>query len=515
MMVALIGLLPVAATDDVLVVGGMAPMGNANAWVEAQSRTAHEGQSNYKSKYLAVAPALNHGGVFPTCVAMVLMYYNDQLGLFPSHIRDFLSPEGQSLIASPEYFADYYYPDDYRTAQLMLDKSGALEARSNRHLQRRGNCVADWCPTSQSFIGLRSQESLAVKAGPYSSDASISINGFTQYFRIRCPEQGPVFELEAEIHRNRFNDGRPTVVDVVRTPEGQITAAYIWNKIVESIDAGRPLVGLGKTQRFANIYQQYAAVTVVGYAFTPDYRAFAAYTGSSMEMQWYRVAIVPPPPVAPAKTGDPVTDALAESDYIIADGNYRSMIFRMMNGDGSPLEVLVEFDFFGTPKTLSGNVVHRFYNPTNGAYFFTAFESEAQAVVDHNPAWEYQGPVFEVEYGPAEGNLPVYRFLNTRVGAHFFTMNEAEKASVIANLSHQYQYEGVAFYARADQLPYDAANPSGVASYPIWRCYLPQTSSHYFTANYEEVRYIQENVDRSLIYVEGIAWYSGRIFDVP
>ncbi len=491
-MVALLGLLPVAATDDVLVVGGMAPMGDANAWVDAQSLTAHEGQSNYKSKYLAVAPALNHGGVFPTCVAMVLMYHNDQLGLFPSHIRDFLSPEGQCLIASPEYFADYYLPDDSATVHLLQDKSGPLGAQSYNFITRKDNCIADRCLTSQSFIGLRAGMSVITSSGGTSYSLNLNYNG--QVIQILSGLNNMVstslYWLGKYIDENRQDvpAGFSQLAGFLemsnfeslyywdKEPSDTNSAEYYWRRIQEEVDSGRPLIALMNQGPYSEVMRIAPAVTVVGYAEDPVRRAFAAFNGQSMEMQWYFL---------------------------------EDMIQGII-----PFNFDVEGFESGQPA-LSGNVVHRFYNPTNGAYFFTAFESEAQAVVDHNPAWEYQGPVFEVEYGPTEGNLPVYRFLNTRVGAHFFTMNEAEKASVIANLSHQYQYEGVAFYARADQLPYDPANPSGGASYPIWRCYLPQTSSHYFTANHEEVRYIQENVDRSLIYVEGVAWYSGRIFDVP
>ena len=491
MMMAVFGWVNASANEGVYVVGGMAPMGDANAWVEAQSRTAHEGQSNYKSKYLAVAPALNHGGVFPTCVAMVLMYHNDQLGLFPSHIRDFLSPEGQSLIASPEYFADYYLPDDSATVHLLQDKSGPLGNKTYNWITRADNCIADRCLTSQSFIGLISGMSVITGAGDYYS-LNLNYNGQVIQILSDLNNSGSraLYWLGKYIDESRQDvpagfSHLGSFLELLDyeslyfwdKEESDTTASeYYWRLIQEEVDARRPLIALIKQGPYSEVMRIAPTVTVVGYAEDPVRRAFAAYNGQSMEMQWYFL---------------------------------EDMIQGII-----PFNFDVE-GFEPGQSALEGNVVHRFYNPTNGAYFFTAFESEAQAVVDNNPVWEYQGPVFEVEYGPAEGNLPVYRFLNTKVGAHFFTMNEAEKASVIANLSHQYQYEGVAFYARADQLLYDPSNPSGVASYPIWRCYLPQTSSHYFTASKAEVDYIQEHVDRSLIYVEGVAWYSGRIFDVP
>ena len=41
---------------------------------------------------------------------------------------------------------------------------------------------------------------------------------------------------------------------------------------------------------------------------------------------------------------------------------------------------------------------------------------------------------------------PVYRFYSAGAGAHFYTADSDEKASVIANLSQIYTYEGIAFW---------------------------------------------------------------------
>lgn len=108
----------------------------------------------------------------------------------------------------------------------------------------------------------------------------------------------------------------------------------------------------------------------------------------------------------------------------------------------------------------------------------------------------------------------VHRFCNSKAGAHFYTANEDEKRYVIEYLSEQYSYEGVAFFVRSYAQSYSDADPSAPTYYPVYRCYLPQTSSHYFTASKEEVDYIRENVDPSLIRVEGIAWYSDYVWDV-
>ncbi len=43
--------------------------------------------------------------------------------------------------------------------------------------------------------------------------------------------------------------------------------------------------------------------------------------------------------------------------------------------------------------------------------------------------------------------MPVHRFWKPADGAHFYTMDEAEMDWLIANYSHLYTYEGIAFYA--------------------------------------------------------------------
>lgn len=55
----------------------------------------------------------------------------------------------------------------------------------------------------------------------------------------------------------------------------------------------------------------------------------------------------------------------------------------------------------------------------------------------------------EAFYGYAEevaGSIPVHRFYNSTIGAHFYTPTEAEREAVATGLP-DYQYEGIAYYA--------------------------------------------------------------------
>ncbi len=159
------------------------------------------------------------------------------------------------------------------------------------------------------------------------------------------------------------------------------------------------------------------------------------------------------------------------------------------------------------------DAVHQFFNPQNGAYFFTGFNQEAQAVLQNLPQWQYQGLSFGVEYGPTKTNLPVFRFFNNRSGSHFYTANADERDNVIATLSHQYSYEGIAFYVEGQPQGPDPISQQIRDFYPIWRFYLQPTSSHYFTGNPTEVAYITEFVPSEIMRFEGIAWYSDRILN--
>ena len=476
----------VADESTPVVVGGIAPDGDANAWVHemGQMRFVRTDSDYYTNKLLPVAPALNYGGIFPTCVAMVLMYHNEDLRLFPSHIKDFMSPEAMALIASPEYFADYYFPDDSTTIYAIDDKSGPLGDRSYNWIHRQDNCIADRCFTSQSFLGARAGMTIVGWIGASSYSLNANYNGRIIQIRVGLINSvsDSLYQLGLWIDENRWGDPHGqqlrseleylTYKDDFWSNNDDNPNDYYWSHITEEIDAGRPMVAVIKDPQYGeNERIVTSCVTIVGYAQDPTNRVFAAYNGGSYEVQWYYL-----------------------NDRIAG---------------------IIPFDpFRETDATLVTDAVHRFYNPNTGAYFFTAFASEAQAVLDNLSIWQYQGPVFRVEYGPDANNVPVYRFLNTIAGAHFYTASEAEKDAVIANLSESYHYEGIAFYVRSYAQPYNPAAPDQPTYYPIWRCYLPHTASHYFTASRTEVEYIRQHVDPSLIRVEGIAWYSDYIYDI-
>lgn len=100
-----------------------------------------------------------------------------------------------------------------------------------------------------------------------------------------------------------------------------------------------------------------------------------------------------------------------------------------------------------------GAPVYRFANTYTGGYFYTATEAEKTYVIDHYPAFRFEGAAFALP-SSMEGLAPVERFANHGTGAHLLTLDATEIASLRANAA--WHDEGIAFHALA------------VSSYPDW-----------------------------------------------
>jgi hypothetical protein len=100
-----------------------------------------------------------------------------------------------------------------------------------------------------------------------------------------------------------------------------------------------------------------------------------------------------------------------------------------------------------TLNPLNSAPLYRFYNKKNGSHFYTASEAEKASVLANLSAtYTYDGPAYNVCLTAAPGETTVYRFYNKKNGSHFYTASEAEKASVLATLRATYSYDGPAFY---------------------------------------------------------------------
>ena len=144
--------------------------------------------------------------------------------------------------------------------------------------------------------------------------------------------------------------------------------------------------------------------------------------------------------------------------------------------------------------------VHRFYNTNNGGHFFTASASEAEFVATQlYDVFNYEGTGFYADPSATAANSEaIYRFYNSQTGGHFFTASEGERDFVQQQLSGQYQYEGVGFYASAtDTSSADA----------VYRFYNQGTGGHFFTGSQGERDFVLASLGDQFTY-EGIGFYA-------
>ena len=246
-------------------------------------------------------------------------------------------------------------------------------------------------------------------------------------------------------------------ISTIRSYGSAQLGSQLWQTIVKEIDGDRPLIAYVNSTRGSSDVDH--AVTVVGY-------------GEQDGTRFYY--------------------ALNTWDFSVHRYVFGTEYERNQWGIGD----VVLFNFSAQSPLAE---VHKFYNPTSGAYFFSMNEEEVNTVKSSNPAWSYLGAAFKVESENEFNNVPVYRFYNFLSASHFYTANESERDTVIANLSHYLRYEGIAFYVRPNQI---------AGTLPVYRFYLPKTASHYFTIDEAEKEQIRQSGDPSKIQYEGIAWFS-------
>ncbi|MDD3661859.1 MAG: S8 family serine peptidase [Candidatus Dojkabacteria bacterium] len=91
--------------------------------------------------------------------------------------------------------------------------------------------------------------------------------------------------------------------------------------------------------------------------------------------------------------------------------------------------------------------VYRFWSPVYRGHFYTISSSERDYVISSlSHDWTYEGPGFCASTASRPDLTAVYRFWSNRYRGHFYTTSAVERDYVIANLAHDWTYEGVAFY---------------------------------------------------------------------
>jgi hypothetical protein len=180
------------------------------------------------------------------------------------------------------------------------------------------------------------------------------------------------------------------------------------------------------------------------------------------------------------------------------EAQIRSIEFRVDEHGSAILD-----DVTFAPGTIDGKVpVYRFWSPTLGCHFFTADADEKQAMIDlDSNTWTFEGIAyfaFADERSP--GAVPVYRFWSPVLSSHFYTISEAEKDVLVKDWPSVWTLDGIAFYAYPEgRQPADAC--------PVYRFWSAVSGSHFYTTSEKERDNLVANFP-STWTLEGVAWYA-------
>lgn len=147
--------------------------------------------------------------------------------------------------------------------------------------------------------------------------------------------------------------------------------------------------------------------------------------------------------------------------------------------------------------------VYRFWSPQTGRHLYTLDRRERdELVLRHAGAWANEGAAFYVysEKGQCAGAQPVYRLWSQAMQVSFYTMNQAEKDAVLANSGDVWESRQVAWYA----FPEEAHPPD---TQPVYRFWSGAVRSHFYTINPGEKDRLIADASHVWTY-EGVAWYA-------
>jgi hypothetical protein len=144
--------------------------------------------------------------------------------------------------------------------------------------------------------------------------------------------------------------------------------------------------------------------------------------------------------------------------------------------------------------TLS-NSVFRLYNENSGKHLFSSNQGEIDLITGQGGDWANEGISYT---SPGLGTGNVYRFYVGDQSRHFYTANESERNAIIASNSFStWLYEGAAFNCYS-------LNQKPDSSIAVVRYLDISSGSHVYSTSAVE----QSILDNSGNYLnEGIAWY--------
>jgi hypothetical protein len=157
------------------------------------------------------------------------------------------------------------------------------------------------------------------------------------------------------------------------------------------------------------------------------------------------------------------------------------------------------FQVSAAPTTLY-KPVHRFRNLKNGFYLWSADEAEKASIIANlSKTWKYEGVAYQINTANPLNTSWLWRFINIKGGYYLYSADPAEKASIIANLSKTWKYEGPAYQV--------STNPSGA---PVWRfrniAKGAQNGTYLYSADVNEKNTIVATLGKTWL-LEGAAYY--------
>lgn len=141
--------------------------------------------------------------------------------------------------------------------------------------------------------------------------------------------------------------------------------------------------------------------------------------------------------------------------------------------------------------------IYRFYNTAEGSHFYTAVSNEKHQLAGMGYTYRYEGIAGFASAGAYDGGLAVHRFYNKKTGTHFYTGNQAEASRVNDTMYTTYRYEGIAFYADAEE-HYDST--------AMHRFYKFNQGVHFYTGVQSEATAVNSTMSNTYRY-EGVPFY--------
>ena len=205
-------------------------------------------------------------------------------------------------------------------------------------------------------------------------------------------------------------------------------------------------------------------------------------------------------PVGPLDAGESRTITSPETFFSV-DGTNQLLAcieFEDFVSEASNTNNCRTLSYTAVPVTSLLLPVYRFWSPVYRGHFYTMSEAEKNNIIAklaHD--WTYEGVAYYAFSSATVHTVPVYRFWSARFKGHFYTISENEKNSIIANLSHDWSYEGVTYHVYSSYV---------VDSMPVYRFWSPRYRHHFFTISEQEKNNIIANLSFDWNY-EGIAFY--------